>query len=162
MRTLRNVIDISLPFVGIAVILGAMVLLRESPRLQIALVGLGMVLIELGVWKAAHRLLPNGRCYLALRVEGAQFLGLVRQLNTAALAVKEDDSPENHLAFENVRDEMRQAVERMADVAGKTDAEIAADSQISGKAGTPGRAEPSESLEGTVTVPEEPLVSENR
>ncbi len=146
MRTLRNIIDISFPFVGIAVIMGAMVFVRESPRLQIAFVGLGMVLIELGVWKAAHRILPNKRRYLALRVEGDLFIGLLRQLNTAARAVKEDDSPENCLAFENVRDEMRQAVERMASVAGKTDAEIAADSQISGKAGAPGRTEPTVSV----------------
>ena len=146
MRTLRNIIDTCLPFVGIAVILTAMVSLRESPRLQIALVGLGMVLIELGVWKAAHQLMPSGRRYLALRAEGDLFMGLIRDLNTAALVVKEDDSAENRLAFEKVRGEMHQAVERMADVAGKTDAEIAAEREISGEAVASGRTEPSASV----------------
>ena len=153
MRRLRNIIDICLPFVGIAVILSAMVLLRESLELQIAVVGLGMVLIQLGIWKAAHRLMPSGRQYLALRAEVDVFLGYIRQLNTAALALKEDDSPANQLAFEIVQGRMKQAVPRMAELAGKTDAEIAAEREISAKPGTPDRTAPSESPEETVTVP---------
>ncbi len=153
MRRLRNVIDTCLPFVGIAVILSAMVSLRESPKLQIAVVGLGMVLIQLGIWRAAHRLMPNGRQYLSLRAEVDLFLGLVRQLNTAALTLKEDDSPANQLAFEIVQGRMKQAVPRMAELAGKTEAEIAAERKISAKPATSDRTEPSESPEQTVTVP---------
>ncbi|MEE9595514.1 MAG: hypothetical protein V3V96_01935 [Acidiferrobacterales bacterium] len=120
MRTLRKSIDIGLPLLGVAVILVAVLFARGDLRLQLAIVGVGMVLLELGVWKAAHRILPTGRRYLALRVESDLFMQLVRQLNTAALAKKQNGSQ----AFEEVRDAMRQSVERMAEVAGKTNAEL--------------------------------------
>jgi hypothetical protein len=134
LRTLRKVIDISLPFAGVAVVLGAVLFMREDLRMQIAVVGLGMLLIEVGVWKGAHRLLPSERKYLALRVEGDLFIKLLRQLNAAALALRENDSPERHEAFEEVRDAMRQTVERMAHVAGKTDAELASEREVSASA----------------------------
>ncbi len=87
MRLLRQLVDISLPLLGVAIILGSVLFVREALTTQIAFVGLGMVLIELGVWKAAHRLLPSERKYNALRAEGDRFLGLMRKLNQAALAV---------------------------------------------------------------------------
>jgi hypothetical protein len=125
LRILRKIIDIGLPLAGVAVILAAVLFVRGDLRLQLAMVGVGMVLLELGVWKAAHRILPTGRRYLALRAESDQFMQLVRRLNTAALAVKQDDSQAHKQAFEEVRDAMRQSVERMAEAAGKTDAELA-------------------------------------
>ncbi len=130
MRTLRKVIDISLPFAGVAVVLAAVLFIRDDLRMQIAVVGLGMLLIEVGVWKGAHRLLPSERKYLALRTEGDLFMKLLRQLNAAALVLRENESPERHQAFEEVRDAMRQAVERMAHVAGKTDAELASEQEV--------------------------------
>ncbi len=125
MRTLRKTIDIGLPLVGVAVILAAVLFVRDDLRIQLAIVGLGMVVLELGVWKAAHRILPTGRRYLALRAESDLFVQLVRQLNTAALAKKQNDSQAHKQVFEEVRDAMRQSVERMAEVAGKTNAELA-------------------------------------
>ncbi len=124
MRTLRKSIDIGLPLVGVAVVLAAVLFVGGDVRIQLAIVGLGMVVIELGVWKAAHRFLPTGRQYLALRAENDQFLGLVRELNAAALAVRQNGSQAHEQAFEEVRDAMRQSVERMAEVAGKTNAEL--------------------------------------
>lgn len=126
MRAFRKIIDIGLALVGVAVILAAVLIVREDLRLQLAIVGVGMVVLELGVWKAAHRLLPSGRRYLALRAEGDQFLKLVRELNTAALAVKQNASQAHKQAFDQVHDKMRKSVDRMAEVAGKTDAELAA------------------------------------
>ena len=106
-------------------ILAAVLFVRDDLRIQLAIVGLGMVVLELGVWKAAHRILPTGRRYLALRAENDLFVQLVRQLNTAALAKKQNDSQAHKQVFEEVRDAMRQSVERMAEVAGKTNAELA-------------------------------------
>ncbi len=126
MRFLRQCIDIALPLLGVAVILGSVLFVRENLKTQLAIVGIGMVLIELGVWKAAHRLLPNERKFNALRAEGDRFIGLVRKLNQAALALREAESPENKESFGAVQDEMRQAIQRMSNVAGKTDKEIAA------------------------------------
>ena len=69
--------------------------------------------------------MPTGRRYLALRAESDLFLQLVRQLNTAALAVKQNGSGAHEHAFQEVRNAMRQSVERMAEVAGKTNDELA-------------------------------------
>jgi len=134
LRILRKIIDISLPFAGVAAVLGAVLFMREDLRMQIVVVGLGMLLIEVGVWKGAHRLLPSDRKYLALRTEGDLFIKLLRQLNAAALALREHDSPERRQAFEEVRDAMGQTVDRMAHVAGKTDAELASERAVSASA----------------------------
>ena len=87
------------------------------------------------------------------RAEVDQFVGLIRQLNTAALVVKEDDSPQNRLDFDIVQGRMKQSVQLMAEVAGKTDDEIDAEKKISAKTDAPGQTEPAESPEQTVTIP---------
>lgn len=130
MTTLRKLIDIAIPLTGVAVILGAVLFLRSDLRVQIAVVGLGMLLIEIGVWKFPHQLLGTGRKYLALRTEVERFLALVRQLNSAAIALRLDDSPQNRQALQQVPDAMRQAVDRMVHVAGKTEAELAAEREV--------------------------------
>ncbi len=91
------------------------------------------------VWKAAHRVLPTGRRYLALRAESDQFLQLVRELNTAALAVSRDDSQAHKQAFEEVRGAMRKSVERMVAVAGKTNAELESSRSDATRAGQAAR-----------------------
>lgn len=130
MRILRKFIDIAVPLTGVGVILGAVLFLRGDLRVQIAVVGLGMLLIEVGVWKIPHQLLPTGRRYLALRTEVDQFLHLVRQLNTAAVALRKDDSPEHRRVLQEVPDAMRQTVERMVHVAGKTADELATEREV--------------------------------
>lgn len=130
MRTLRKFIDIAVPLIGVAVILGAVLFLRADLRIQIAVVGFGMLLIEVGVWKIPQQLLGTGRRYFALRTEVDQFLHLVRQLNTAALALRENDSPQNRQALQEVPEAMRQAVDRMVHVAGKTEAELATEHEV--------------------------------
>lgn len=123
-RVLRTVMHTGLPLVGVCVTLSA-TLFINAPHARVGVVVFGLLLIETGVWKLAHQLLPEERQFHALRTEGDQFLLLLRHLNEAALALKHDETPENHRAFEEVRELMQQAVERMAEVAGKTDAELA-------------------------------------
>ena len=123
-RTLRRVLQTILPFVGVLVVIGAVFILRDL-RWQTALVVGGLLLLEIGVWKCAQRILPSERKFDALRFEAEMFIELVRQLNKAALALQETPSSERQQAFDDIRDAMLQAVERIADVAGKTDAEIA-------------------------------------
>lgn len=130
MRKLRTIINNALPFIGVALILGAVLILREDLSIQIAVVGLGMLMIELGVWKFGHKVLPSERKYLALRAETDRFIQLVRKLNTAALAVKAYESPETREAFQQVQETMRLAIGRMAEVAGKTDAELASEREV--------------------------------
>jgi hypothetical protein len=130
LRTLRKFIDIAVPLAGVAVILGAVLFLRADLRVQIAVVGLGMLLIEVGVWKIPHQLLGTGRKHLALRTEVDHFLRLVRQLNNAALALREDNSPQNRQALQEVPEAMRQSVDRMVHVAGKTETELAGEREV--------------------------------
>jgi hypothetical protein len=130
LRTLRKVIDVGLPLIGVAITLNTVLFLRGDVRVQVAVVGLGIVVIELGVWKLAHRLLPSGRKYLALRAETDAFFDLVRRLNTAAVALKQDDSPEHRQAFAESRQTMHAAVERMAAVAGQTSLQPAAEREV--------------------------------
>ncbi len=120
-RTLRMVLDTVVPFLGVVLILSTVLLVREL-RLQIAIVAVGIMLIEIGVWKLASFVLPSERKYVALRAEVDQFITLVRQLNTAALAWHESGAPEQLAEFEAVQETMQQAVKQMAEVAGKTDA----------------------------------------
>ncbi len=124
-RMLRMLLDTGLPFLGVVVILSTVLLVREL-RLQIAFVAVGIMLIEVGVWKLANFVLPSERQYVALRSEVDQFISLVRQLNTAALAWHESGTPDQLAAFEAVQETMHQAIKQMAEVAGKTDAQIEA------------------------------------
>jgi hypothetical protein len=126
LRLLRQSLDTGLPILGVVIILSAVLFVPEL-RSQVALVVLGMLLMEVGVWKLAHHVLPSERQYLALRCETDLFLTLVRQLNAAALMVKAHDSPAHRQAFEEVHHAMQEAVERLVAVAGKTEAELAAE-----------------------------------
>ena len=125
LRRWRRRLDPCVSVLGILVILGA-VLFSQELRTQILVTTCGIVLMEVGVWRLAQRLLPSERQYHALRAEVDRFLQLVRHLNTAALARKAHDAPETHQAFAHVYQEMQHAVARMAMLAGKTDAEFAA------------------------------------
>ncbi len=131
MSTFRKVIDIGLPFVAVAAILGAVVFVRDNLPIQVAIVGLGMVALEVGTWKLRQQVLMNKRKGLALRAEGDQFLRQLRALHAAATAMKDNDLAEHHQAFDDARDAMRQSVERIAAIAGKTDAELAAERDLS-------------------------------
>ena len=105
------------------VILSAVLFIREL-HVQIAAVVFGLLMVEAGIWKLSQLMLPSERQYNALRSEGDHFLMLIRHLNEEALTVKTDDTPENQRSFEEIRGAMHEAVERMANVAGKTDAEL--------------------------------------
>ena len=126
LRRWRRRLDPCVSVLGILVILGA-VLFSQELRTQILVTTCGIVLMEVGVWRLAQRLLPSERQYNALRAEVDRFLQLVRHLNTTALTRKAYDTPETRQAFAHVYQEMQQAVARMATLAGKTDAELAAE-----------------------------------
>jgi hypothetical protein len=129
LRILRQHLDTGLPLLGVVVILSAVLFLPECPG-QVAIVVLGILLLEAGVWKLAHHVLPSERQYLALRSETDRFITLVRQLNAAALRVKAHDTPTHRQDFEEVRHAMQQTVERMCEVAGKTHAELAVEGGV--------------------------------
>lgn len=122
MRKFRRILQMFVPAIGMALVIGA-VLFGQSLAIQLFLVVAGLLLTEAGLWRLADPFLPDERKYLALRSETDHFTALVRQLNAAALAVDEGSHRASPLALEEVKAEMHRSVDRMVNVAGKTDAE---------------------------------------
>jgi hypothetical protein len=118
MRPLRIILDRSLRILGMVLVVGA-ILLGRSIYSQLAVVLVGLMCIELGVWQLAHRLLPNDRRFHALRRELDAFVECSRQLNQAALAIQINDTPEQRAAFDDLRRALHQSVDVIAAVAGK-------------------------------------------
>jgi hypothetical protein len=123
MRNLRRIVDMIIPFIGIALVLGAVLFIVQL-RIQVIVVILGILVIEAGIWKVAHPLLPEERRYLALRQEGDDFIRLIRRLNHAAIDLKTGGSPVAVQQVDQLRSEMVMAIDRMVRVAGKTQSEL--------------------------------------
>ncbi len=118
MRTLRNVITFAIPVLGMVLVLSG-VMFAISLQTQLILVVIGLLLVEGGVWRMAGSILPNERQFLALRAEGDRFIGLIRQLNAAALSLREQETDGARLALEETKAAMHRSVERMVAVAGR-------------------------------------------
>lgn len=117
MMTVRRTVDLILPVVGMVLVLGAVLLLWQNLYLQLSIVIVGIFLIEAGIWKLAHPLLPSARRYHALRAELDDFIQLVRRLNTAAVRSRSSTADEPAVAA--VREEMIRSVDRMVSCAGQ-------------------------------------------
>jgi hypothetical protein len=122
-RALRSFLNLLVPGMGMALVLGA-VLFGESIAVQLFLVVAGLLMTEAGFFRLADRFLPDERKYMALRAELDHFTNLVRQLNAAALARDREDDQANRFLFEEVRKKMHQSVDQMVRFAGKTAEEI--------------------------------------
>ncbi len=85
MRRLRNIIDRFVIYAGVLLVLGMMIFAQAS-AMQSLFVLLGLLLVELGVWRVASSLLPNARRNQPLRDEVDQFIKLVREMYRAANA----------------------------------------------------------------------------
>lgn len=116
MRRLRKALDVLLPVTGIVLVYSAVLLVVGIYR-QLALVTIGTLLIEAGIWKLANPLLPSERRFNALREEVDALFPVVRRLNTAAVALRAGDESAREV-FDSAREELHQSVERMAEVAG--------------------------------------------
>ena len=79
MRRLRQVVDRIVVYGGVIVVLSAIVV-ADASRAQMVLVLLGLLLVQLGIWRIASRLLPGTRTNQRLRDEMDQFLASVREL----------------------------------------------------------------------------------
>ncbi len=123
-RQIRKSVLHGLPFIGVQLIITVMLFSQALSHLS--LVVLGFLLVEVSVLMLANRIMPNERRYHALRAETNDFLKLVRRLNTTAIRMSRTEIPNYHREFEKIQQEMKCSVDRMAAVAGKTDAELAA------------------------------------
>lgn len=111
MRRWRTRLDRLLAVAGIFVVL-IPVVLADVTRVQVAVVVVGILMIEAGVWGLANRILPDDRTYCHLREEVDRFLEDVRQLNEYAV-------DGNREGVERERERMRSRVDAIVEVAGE-------------------------------------------
>lgn len=113
-RQVMSRLPLTAAVVGMSLVFGAIILFYfENAQARITATAIGMLVLLVGMWYTAHPFVSNERKYLPLRVECDRFIGLVRKLNGAALT---GDSE----GLERTRQEMYSSVERMVDLAGKT------------------------------------------
>jgi len=79
MRRLRQVVDRIVVYGGVIVVLSAIVVVETSGA-QVVLVLVGLLLVQLGIWRIASRVLPGTRTNQRLRDEVDQFLAAVKEL----------------------------------------------------------------------------------
>lgn len=96
--------------VGGVLLVVLQVLLMAYTRAQVAVVMVGILINQAGVWGLANRVLPSRRVYLPLRREIENFIQLARDLNEATVA--------GSGTVDAVRRRMHESVDRMADAAG--------------------------------------------
>lgn len=106
----RFVFDQFLTLFGVALTVIPVAVLSDSWA-PILMVIAGVLLIGSGAWRLSNKLFPDRRLFVGLRAEVEHFMELVRRLNAAAL--KDENT-------EPLRDELRDAVDRMVMLAGKT------------------------------------------
>lgn len=106
---------------GLGVIAAVPLALNGGPWLTLLVLATGLGLILFRVW-------GKQRTYLALRREVYAFHRLVRELNAAALQIRERDSAEARRRLEDTRRAMRESVDRMVEVAGKREEDLEAES----------------------------------
>jgi hypothetical protein len=121
-RKLRYFIEQALPIVGMAIVFGGAMLITDI-LWRVIVVAVGLLLVEIAVWNLASRILPNSRQYVPFRNEVDRFIQLARSLNAAAVTLAEEETAPERRIFDTVRDDMVAAVNRMAGMAGKTEAQ---------------------------------------
>ena len=123
MNFARKFVHFGLPVLGLLVaVTGA---LATGVALRVALVLLGVVLIQAATWKLPYSVVTNERRFRQLRGELDEFVWLVRELNAAALDARGDPAAEDR--FEDLHTAMQESLERMAMYAGRTDEELLRD-----------------------------------
>ena len=118
MRTLRRVVNALLPLLGMILAFGGVLVLEDRFHTLFAVIG-GILLIEAGVWKLANPMLPSERRYIELRSEVDDFIDRIRRLNTQALRLRRENTPDEWKLYQEVIDELHESVDRMATLAGK-------------------------------------------
>ena len=139
-RKIRRGMEIAIPLLGMGIIFLSVLFASDSLQIQVLQVLFGVLILEAGVWGLTSGILPNERRYLGLREEGDHFIGLVRELNRAAVARKggRDDG-----SFGTTLERMHGSVDRMAELAGKDADEDVRETAAESKAEAPGtEAEP--------------------
>jgi hypothetical protein len=113
-RTFNRYIGLVAAIAGLSIVVASFFLVGNISLWYLTVMA-GLLLAMGGFLYGAHPFLTSERRFTGLRLEVDRFIGLVRDLNTAA---RPAGSPEE---FERVKREMLRSVERMAELAGKED-----------------------------------------
>ena len=111
-RTVNRYVGLGSAILGMAIIMSSFLFL-DNLFVWYATVILGLLVVLGGFLYGAHPFLTSERRHFELRAEVDRFIGLVRKLNSAAMAA---DSEEE---FERLKSQMMASVERMGELAGK-------------------------------------------
>jgi hypothetical protein len=122
MRRIRGSFHFALSLGGMMLVIWAVIYV-EPLYDRVLLAGLGLVLLEAGVWRITQSLFPNERNYQPLRRETDYFITLVRRLNRSALAARRG-SESATLDLTQIHDEMHHSVDRMLRLAALTEEEL--------------------------------------
>lgn len=122
MRHIRTSFHLLLTVSGMLVILYG-VLAVDSVYMRLLYAGLGVVLMEAGIWRITQSIFPDERAYRPLRRETDYFITLVRRLNRAAVSARRGSAAAEQ-ELELVYGEMLHSVERMRQLAGQTEAQL--------------------------------------
>ena len=118
----RRIVNRSIPLVGslagVIIILATVINVAESVN-TVAMVAVGVLLLEVSIWYAANPIFTNGRQYLGLRDELDRFIDSVRQLNRASTTPHAEDE------VKRINAEMHESVDAMVRLAGSSPADKA-------------------------------------
>ncbi len=116
-KSWRQVVNRATPFVGslagMIIILVTVISVAEGVN-TIAMVTLGILVLEVSIWYGANPIFTNVRQYRALREELDRFVDLVRQLNRVATTAHAEDE------VKRVDSEMHASVDAIIRMAGNT------------------------------------------
>jgi hypothetical protein len=111
-RTFNRFVGIAAAVTGVLIVLSSFLFVTD-PFMWYLTVAVGLVVAVLGFAYGMFPFLTSQRRYYALRHEVEAFIDLVRDLNKAATAHGKGED------FDRVKAAMHEAVERMADAAGR-------------------------------------------
>ncbi len=109
MQRLRNVIDRVVTYTGVLLVLGT-VIFAEVSATQIPWVVAGLLILQVGMWRGASRLLPSSRRNFALRGKVYQFIKLVREMYR-------ESNAKDASSFETFAEKLRARTEAVIDAA---------------------------------------------
>jgi len=118
---LRNFISVGMNLTGMLIVFVAVLAPQISAnlQLQVILVLIGLLLVQGAVWKFTNPFLPSERRYDDLRNEVDDFIGLVRELNNAAVEARTSTALVSADRIEQVLTRMHLSVDQMGRLAGR-------------------------------------------
>jgi hypothetical protein len=116
-RMVRRGVEAGVPILGVAIILGSVLLSPEiNPQLHVTFLLVGVLILQAGPSGLTRLLLPSERVSADLREEGDHFLGLIRVLSRAGGT--SEDGQEQDEPLRDTVEQMHTSVDRMAEIAG--------------------------------------------